>query len=202
MPHGAFVQALVDGVFNDPDHRAQKAGAGDYLTVAGGWYVESLVKDGLVEQVSKEEYYRRMSEAERIERISGINEGGAIMHDWHEGQNMDGLGPHLTARLAELNPKLASDLDALNAALADANAPDEFAIAQNWSEVEPDSFPQAPEAALAEMTEIAQANGEYDTPPPAAPKAPAIPPGRIPESKVKPPQERKLVPERSGRRRG
>jgi hypothetical protein len=71
-----FVRALIDGVFNDPDHRAQKVRAGDYLTVAGGWYADSLEKDGLVEVVSKQEYYRRMSEVERLARIEGVNGGG------------------------------------------------------------------------------------------------------------------------------
>jgi hypothetical protein len=58
------------------------------------------------------------------------------MHDWHEGQNMQGVGPHVEARLAELNPALADELSALDAAL-DA-APDFRVIAQDQALVEPD----------------------------------------------------------------
>ena len=155
MAPGAFVEALVDGIFNDPDHRAQKVSAGDYLTVADGWYVESLVKDGLV-------------------KIANTSNTGqvAVTHDWHEGQNMEGIGPHLTDRLAELNPpKLGAEIVGLVNELRDLDA----ALALVGDGVGPN------------VDSVASS---------------VIPPGRIPESKVKIPESHKLVPERSGRRRG
>jgi hypothetical protein len=45
----AFVRVLQSGAYNDPDHHAIQAEVGDCITVAGAWYVDSLINSGLVE---------------------------------------------------------------------------------------------------------------------------------------------------------
>lgn len=163
MAPEAFVEVLVDGVYNDPEHRAQRAAAGSYITVAGGWYVESLVASGFVVEVGEREY-----------RDHG--------REWHEGDNMEGIGPHVEAALTQndapvdttppivIDPviiQLADELNDLDAAFGMVN--------------------QAP---------VVDA--------PVAPPAPANPPDRIPESKVvSAAPKRDLQPEsRGGRKRG
>src|SRR4051794_229345 len=103
MPE-SFVLVLVDGVFNDPEQRAQRASAGDHITVSGGWYVESLIKDGFV-------------------ALANPNAAPTYQR-WIPGQNMEGVGPHIAASFPDRTPPdmsalvdLALDLNELDAAL-------------------------------------------------------------------------------------
>ncbi len=95
----AFVRALVDGVFNDPDHRAQKVAAGTYLTVAGGWYVEELIKSGLVERANEHEVRQRIPSPNKADRVAAINDQQQYLREWREGDNMQGVGPHVEGLL-------------------------------------------------------------------------------------------------------
>lgn len=48
------VKVLVDGIYNNQQHRAHQAKVGDVIEVAGGAYGLSLVADGLVERLDKD----------------------------------------------------------------------------------------------------------------------------------------------------
>ena len=43
------VRVLVAGRYNSPEHRAVRARPGDVIDVAGGWYAQGLMRDGLVD---------------------------------------------------------------------------------------------------------------------------------------------------------
>ena len=49
VPGGATVRVLVESIYNGPGHKSiGRCAVGSIVTVAGGWYVQSLIKDGLV----------------------------------------------------------------------------------------------------------------------------------------------------------
>ena len=124
------VRVLRDGVYNNPQHKAQEARAGDIIEVAGGWYALSLAADGYVERVDEDGPEETVETGPSEASTPGPEETPASVLT-----QIKGIGPGMAQRLGELGIWSLGDLAAADpAALADALSGVSAKRAREWVE--------------------------------------------------------------------